>query len=171
MILVKLFIIVSLTFSMILCDYTQKQKESVYDLWWVWELGEEGTVKTIEPIEESNVADNNKVMGLIKFPRETGRSLQIAQAITIKNYKTNATTKKTVFQQQPNGNQRQNKAAWSQNKLVVILQKKPQSKEIAVDRTHCGTCTWSYRLNDVKNADAVVIEDSYMYSNKIPKRR
>ena len=134
-------------------------------MWWVWKLGDEDTVKTIKPIEWGETADNSEVMGLIEFDTKHD-TLKFRTSPDILDSKT---SEKKSFTK-PNIDKVKTDSSPTEHKLIVVLQKTPTNSALN-NQTHCGPCTWSTRLEDVGKADAVIIDDDYVRSNEIPKRR
>jgi len=160
-----LVILILIIFFLHFCGYSAKEKEGVFEMWWVWRLGDEDKIKTIKPIEWGETADNSKIMGLIEFKRKADAPQvgTVPEMLTVKPEKESYSENHTV-------NHFKTGTKSAQDKLIVILQKNDGNTAIT-NQTFCDTCTWSVRLEDVEIANAVVIEDDYVRSNKIPTRR
>ena len=135
-------------------------KKDIFTPWWVWELADEGEIKTFDPISWK-VADNSMILK-ISQQRPLTREVMLANNENSLQYALNK-LKSTSFNQ--NEIQSEEKL-----KKIVVLQEKVAQK-LDINQKSCGKCIISNDIADVHRADAVVIDDDYTRYKELPVRR
>ena len=169
---VNIFAIIVLILSTFhFCNWNLEEEKKVFETWWVWELSDEGTTKTIKPIEWGETADNNEVMGIIDFKPK--------KRVEAPDSYENIERKSELLNHEKSGNTNNNlmrdevsvRDVDAATKRIVILGKRALPYDYRHNQTLCGKCVLSYNIDDVFNADAVVIDQEYAQNQKIPQRR
>ena len=159
--IVKFFIIIS-TIALIWIHSVSFETEvnDAFEPWWVWKRANEGKIKTIEKVSWE-IANNNDV---IQFFAGDNAQLKYNDLV----YQSNQSKKSDVFQ----AYMRSVRSKKFIPKTIVVLgTKRDRIDPQIVENFGCKECVFSSKLDDVVDADAVVVGNGYCRTRPLPKRR